>query len=96
MLDAAGLRRAMCAARAGPGFTSFWRHPQAKDGECYYVYGTQAFYVTRKLMERSVNESYKVTCRMPIDLYFNAIGPWPVVTSWLVEHVGVHHQGFPV
>ena len=96
MLDSANLRRAMCAARRGPDFTSFWRPSEAKQDECYYEYGTQAFYITRKLMKKSVNEKYKITCRMPIDLYFKSIGPWPIVTSQLTEHVGVHHDGFAV
>lgn len=85
----------MCAAAAtAPNFLSLFRLYTQQD--CYYVFGTQAFYISRQLMAQTAGESLRTTCRMPIDLYFASIGPWPTVDTRLVEHVGSHFDGPPV
>jgi hypothetical protein len=70
----------------GRTFYSLFRPESQPGADCWYVWGTQAFYASREFMEAIVQLSYRTSCRMPIDRYIASIGPWYVPQTSIVEH----------
>ena len=98
LLNATAMRQEMCATAAvlQPEFFSFFRAPTTQG--CFYAWGTQCFFISRDLMWRVADVSYKTSCRLPIDIYIASIGPWPVTAEMLVAHDGdaTRHAGFVI
>jgi hypothetical protein len=69
-------------------FYSFFKtsNDLSKSPYCFYNYGTQAFYATRKLMTAVVQAPTRTRCRMPIDVYIHSIGPWYATQFTIIRH----------
>ena len=87
LLDAEQMRIDACIARVSQyKFYSFFRTPQ-QGNTCIYQWGTQAFYITRKLMKKVLEEvDHHTLCYIPIDMYMAMLGPWYATRSNIIKH----------
>ena len=87
LLDADQMHVETCMARFYKyEFYSFFR-TESQGDSCMYQYGTEAFYVTRKFIETILADiDTKTRCRIAIDMYIAAHGPWYATRNYLVRH----------
>ena len=87
LLNFQKLHSEMCMARRnGLQFYSFYRTP-SQGKSCVYEWGTQTFYIRRKLAEKFAALDKFVYCRLPIDMYIATLGPWFSSNSDIVAHI---------
>ena len=88
MLNFDKLHSETCSARENNlQFFSFYR-PKSQGKSCVYEHGTVAFYISREMMEQLEKVDKRVYCRLPIDMYIAARGPWFSTTQDIVDHTG--------
>ena len=71
---------------------SFFRTSRQKN-TCIYQYGTVAFYASRKFIEDLTKLDLTTICRLPIDMYIAANGPWYATKSYMVKHNDTRYRG---
>ena len=92
LLDFDKLHSETCSARENNlQFFSFF-HPMSQGKSCVYEHGMLAFYISREMMEQLVEVDKRVYCRLPIDMYIAARGPWFSTRQDIVKHTGKRYQ----
>ena len=96
LLDFDKLHSETCSARENNlQFFSFFR-PKSQGKSCVYEHGTVAFYISREMMEQLVEVDKRVYCRLPIDMYIAARGPWFSTRQDIVKHTGKKRYQLPI
>lgn len=74
---------------------SWWKDSSSSSSSsCIYQHGTVAFYISRTIMEKIVNERRrKYFCRFPIDMYISKLGPWYATQREIVGHSDMGRVG---
>jgi hypothetical protein len=89
LLESAWLQSEVAAARdQSVDFYSLYKTPHNSDRDCIYLYGTQAFTISRGFMRQLVDLDKHTRCNHPIDMIIASMGPFYVTQRHIVRHIG--------